>query len=173
MILSTFPCSCLPFVYLFQRNIYLKPLSSFFFLSYLFIIDCTGFCTVCGLSLVAASGSYSLVAEHRHLIAVVSLLHSMGSRHVGSVVVATGLVALWRVESSWIRDWTCVPCIGRCILNHWTTSGITLPSFLIVLVEFLLLNCISSSCILDASLLSVWFTNVLSHSMHYFCVFFF
>ena len=75
-----------------------------FFLSYLFIIDCTGFCTVCGLSLVAASGSYSLVAEHRHLIAVVSLLHSMGSRHVGSVVVATGLVALWRVESSWIRD---------------------------------------------------------------------
>ena len=23
--------------------------------------------------------------------------------------------------SSWTRDWTCVLCIGRWILNHWTT----------------------------------------------------
>ena len=36
----------LPFVYLFQRNINLKTLSSFF-LSYLFIIDCTGFLLLC------------------------------------------------------------------------------------------------------------------------------
>ena len=31
-----------------------------------------------------------------------------------------GLIALWRVESSWIRDPICVPCIGGWILNHWT-----------------------------------------------------
>ena len=31
-----------------------------------------------------------------------------------------GLVALWHVESSWTRDWTRVPCIGRYSLNHWT-----------------------------------------------------
>ena len=31
------------------------------------------------------------------------------------------LVAPWHVESSWIRDQTPVPCIGRWILNHWTT----------------------------------------------------
>ena len=24
-------------------------------------------------------------------------------------------------ESSWPRDWTCVPCIGRQILYHWAT----------------------------------------------------
>ena len=32
----------------------------------------------------------------------------------------TGLVALRPVWSSWTRDRTCVPCIGRQILNHWT-----------------------------------------------------
>ena len=24
------------------------------------------------------------------------------------------------MESLWARDWTCVPCTGRYILNHWT-----------------------------------------------------
>ena len=44
-------------------------------------------------------------------------LQSTGSR----VVVALGLIALGHVGSSRIRDQTCVPCIGRWILNHWTT----------------------------------------------------
>ena len=35
---------------------------------------------------------------------------------------AVGVVALRRVESSWIRDWTHVACIGRQILNHWATK---------------------------------------------------
>ena len=30
------------------------------------------------------------------------------------------LVALRHVGSFWIRDQTCVPCIGRQIPNHWT-----------------------------------------------------
>ena len=34
---------------------------------------------------------------------------------------ALGLVALRQEGSSWIRDWTCVSCIGRQILNHWAT----------------------------------------------------
>ena len=32
-----------------------------------------------------------------------------------------GLVAPWHVGSSQTRDQTLVPCIGRQILNHWTT----------------------------------------------------
>ena len=32
-----------------------------------------------------------------------------------------GLVAPWQVGSSWTRDRTLVPCIGKQILNHWTT----------------------------------------------------
>ena len=35
-----------------------------------------------------------------------------------------GLIASRHVESSWTRDQTRVPCIGKKILNHWTTSKI-------------------------------------------------
>ena len=43
---------------------------------------------------------------------------------MGSVVAGYGLpgsVAPQHVESSWPRDQTFVPCIGRRTLNHWTT----------------------------------------------------
>ena len=30
----------------------------------------------------------------------------------------------YHVESSWIRDWTHVPCTGRQVLNHWTTREV-------------------------------------------------
>ena len=62
------------------------------------------------------------------------LLRSMGSRRAGfsscgtqaSVVVARGLsscglVAPWSVRSSRTSARTCIPCIGRRILNHCTT----------------------------------------------------
>ena len=35
-----------------------------------------------------------------------------------------GLVALWHVGSSQIRTQTCVPCIGRRILNHCATREV-------------------------------------------------
>jgi len=43
--------------------------------------------------------------------------------HVGSVW-NTGLVALRHMGSSRSRDQTCVPCIGRWIVNHWTTKEV-------------------------------------------------
>ena len=68
------------------------------------------------------TGVYSPVAEHR--------LQACGPQqlqHTGSVVAAGSVVARawaqklwcsslvipWHVESSWTRDRTCVPCIGR------------------------------------------------------------
>ena len=39
-----------------------------------------------------------------------------------------GLVPTQRVGSSWSRDWTCIPCIGRWILNHWTTREAREPN---------------------------------------------
>ena len=39
------------------------------------------------------------------------------------------LVAPQLVESSWTRDRTHVPCIGRQILNHWTTREVLLKIF--------------------------------------------
>ena len=39
------------------------------------------------------------------------------------------LVAPKHVESSRTRDWTHVPCIGRWILNHWTTRELQIEYF--------------------------------------------
>ena len=56
------------------------------------------------------------------------------SSSTGSIVVVNGLscpvsrgmglASLCHVESSWTRDRTRVPCIGRWILNHWTTGEV-------------------------------------------------
>ena len=40
------------------------------------------------------------------------------------------LVALRHVESSWTRDQTCIPCIGRQILNHCATREVPPCGFL-------------------------------------------
>ena len=48
------------------------------------------FVVACGLSLVAESRGYSLVAVHRHLIVAFLLLWSIGSRHTGVSGCATG-----------------------------------------------------------------------------------
>ena len=52
-----------------------------------------------------------------------------------SVVWNTGLVALWHVGSSWTRDQPYVPCIGRDILNHWTTREVLVFHFKFHLFE--------------------------------------
>ena len=40
-----------------------------------------------------------------------------------------GTAAPQHVESSQTRDGTRVPCLGRWILNHWTTREVLSPSF--------------------------------------------
>ena len=59
---------------------------------------------VCGLRVAVVA----LVAEHEPCAQAKELR-------------CTGWVALQHVGSSWTRDWTCVSCIGRQILNHWAT----------------------------------------------------
>ena len=67
-------------------------------------------------------------------------LPSHGARvpeHVGSVYAAHRLSScgvqaqlprgMWDLRSP-VRDWTSIPCIGRQILNHWTTREV--PDFL-------------------------------------------
>ena len=76
-----------------------------------------------GLSLVSASRGFSLVAMHRLLIVMTSLVaeHRLQGTQA-RWLRPTGLVALRHVESSWIRDQTCVPHTGRWMLNPWTTE---------------------------------------------------
>ena len=57
---------------------------------------------------------------------------ALSLRRVSSVVVAQGLncpTAMWDLSSP-SRDQTCIPCIGRQILYHWTTRVVpVLDSF--------------------------------------------
>ena len=89
------------------------------------------------LSLVAANRGYSLVAKHRFLIAAASLVgahelwarrlqwwHRLGSRAQAQELWHVVSVAPRHVGSSQTRDQTRVPCIGRQILNHWTTREV-------------------------------------------------
>ena len=79
-------------------------------------------CCARGLSL---AGGSSLVVAGGLLFAVAPLVaeHRLWGTWA-SVVVALGLVVPQHVESSRTRDQTYVPCIGRQILNYWTTSKI-------------------------------------------------
>ena len=117
-------------------KIYFYNLFFYFWLHWVFI-------AVPGLSLAEASGGYfSLWCVGFSLWWL--LLCSMGSRRAGfssrgtwaqqlwltgtraqaQQLWHTGLVSLRHVGSSWTRDQTCVPCIGRGILNHWTTREV-------------------------------------------------
>ena len=78
-----------------------------------------------GLSLDAAGGGYSLAAMGRILIVRASPVaeHRLEDTRAQQVW-HLGLVVLWHVESSWTRVRTCVSCIGRRILNHWSTREV-------------------------------------------------
>ena len=104
------------------------------------VLTVLGLCWSHGLSLVAKSGGYSLSWCPGFPLQLFLLLRSMAPRAhglqelwcVGSVVVCTGLVASRHVGSFRTRDWTCVPCIGRWILNHWKTREVPVPIFRII-----------------------------------------
>ena len=81
---------------------------------YVFIFGCAG-SAAAGLFSSLGEQSYPLVAERGHIVVVVSL------------VVEHGPLGMWGL--SWIRDETCVPCIGRQMSNHWTIREALLLTF--------------------------------------------
>ena len=112
----------------------------FFFNLFIYFIQfwlCQVFIAACGLSLVVASGGYSSL-WCAGLLLWLLLLQSMGSRCTGFSSCGTWAQQLWltdsraqaqqlwhmrlvapqHVGSSRTRARTCVPCIGRQILNH-------------------------------------------------------
>ena len=86
-----------------------------------------------GLSLVAASVSYSSLRCAGFSLRWLLLLWSRGPRRMGFSSCSTracrlcsagSVVALWHVGSSRTRAWTHVPCTGRRILNHCTAREV-------------------------------------------------
>ena len=90
------------------------------------------FVAACGLSLVAVSHGYSSLRCTGFSLQWLLSLRSTGSRCAGFSSCSTWAQQLWRmglvtprhVGSSRTRDRTCVPCIGRRILNHCTTREV-------------------------------------------------
>ena len=82
------------------------------------------FVAALGLSLIEESGGYSSCSAWAS--------HCVGFSYCSSPALESGLSScgtqalllrgMW--ESSWSRDRTRVPCIGRQILNHWITSEV-------------------------------------------------
>ena len=55
---------------------------------------------------------------------------SLWAQSTGSVVAPYAPSCSAARGTPQIRDWTCAPCIGRTILNHWTTREALFPFWL-------------------------------------------
>ena len=108
---------------------FLTSIFGFFAFIYLFIFGCSessllnsGF-----LQLQQAGATLQLQCAGFSLLWLLLLWSSLCS--MASVAVCPGIVALRHVESSRSRNQTGVPCIGRQIVNHWTTREVLLVYF--------------------------------------------
>ena len=81
---------------------------------------CWVFVVVRGLLIAVAF----LVVEHGLQVCGLQQLWHAGSRAQAQQLWRIGLVAPWHVGSSWTRDRTHVPCIGRRILSHCATREV-------------------------------------------------
>ena len=62
-------------------------------------------------------------------------LRLVGCRPLAQQLWRTGLLAPQYAGSSQTRDQTSVPCIARCVLNHWTAKEAPLLSYFSVSLE--------------------------------------
>ena len=112
-----------------------------FLFYFLFLVVLGLHCCARGLSLIAEWELLCLQCAGFSLRWLLLLL-SMGSRVWAQQLWRTGLVALRHVGSSWTRDRTRIPCIGKWFLNHWTTRNVLScfykPVFLISYLIWLL-----------------------------------
>ena len=118
------------FLLLSNIPLYKYTTSSLFYLKnfYLFILFFFFGCTESSLlqwpSPVSESWGYSLVAAHGFHCSGFSCCGARALGHAGFSMWHTASVAPQHVESSWARDRTHVPCIGRWILNQCTTREV-------------------------------------------------
>ena len=92
---------------------------------YSFIFVSAGSSELPGLSSVLVSRGYSLLQGAGFSLRWLPISQSTGSRACGLWQLwCSGLVVLWHVRSSMMRDQTLVSCISRWILTHWTTREV-------------------------------------------------
>ena len=106
------------FIYICRTVVYI---CLFLKVIYLFILAVLGLCCLGFLWLLQVGAPPCKGAQTSHCSGF-SCFRAWVSRPVG-------LVALQHVGSSRAGDWTCVPCIGSWILNHWTTREVPMYIF--------------------------------------------
>ena len=83
------------------------------------------FISVCGLSLVAVSGGYSLCGVEASHCGGFSSCRAWALEYAGfSLLVCPGLSCSKECGTFLDQDLTHTPCSGRQILNHWTTREV-------------------------------------------------
>ena len=113
-------------------------LSFFFFQIYLFTFVPAGSLLLCELSLVLAAGGYFCCGVQAYPCGGFSCCGAwtLGTGALGFAahrLEARAIVLwLWCTGSAALRHvgacWTSVSCIGRRILNHWTTRNVLITS---------------------------------------------
>ena len=104
----------------------------FFFFEDLFIYFWLCWVFIAGQAFSSCSDQGPFFVAIRGLFIAASLVMEHGLQwfqHVGSEVVAHGLSFPEACGISWTRDQTCVACISRQILNHWTTREAACGTF--------------------------------------------
>ena len=108
-----------------QTGIVMLFKNSLFFLICIYLWLCWVFITACRFSLVAVSEGCPPGSGCGLLVVAASLVVEYGLEGTrASVVVAYELSCSRHVESSLTRYRTHISCIGRQILNHWTTREV-------------------------------------------------
>ena len=105
------------------------------FLKNYIYIGCIGYPLLYAGILYLQQAGATLVVVCRLLAWCLLLLGNRALRHTCSSS-CDAQVSPWHVESSWTRDQTYVPCIGRWILNHWPSREVqTLLRILFFMVK--------------------------------------
>ena len=106
------------FIYFWLHQVFIAPFSTCSKQGLLF--GCGAWASHCGDLFCCGAGGLGCLGFSSWAMWV-QYLGLPGSRAQAQWLWHTGLVPPWPVGSSWTRDWTCVPCIGRWILYHWAT----------------------------------------------------
>ena len=112
--------SCFPGFYFIFLSL-CSEFTAFYLFIYLFLAVLGLHCCAQAFS---SCGEWGLVAVHRLLIVVASLVEHGLQAHGLQQLWCMGLVALQHVGSSRTRDRSRAPCIGRWILNHCATKEV-------------------------------------------------
>ena len=103
-------------------------------LFYLFIFGYTGCSLLCtGFFYLQQVGATLCCHAQASLCNDFSCCRAWALVWMGFINWHTDLVALRHVRSSQTRDQSCVPCIDRQILNHWTIKKVLWECFILIL----------------------------------------